>query len=80
MKRYENTCIRIGLDKAHGLRHRYAHQRYFTLTGFDCPAVSGVSTQKLTAEQKADDKLAREVITCELGHGRLQITAIYLGS
>lgn len=80
MKRYENTCIRIGLDKAHGLRHSYAHQRYFTLTGFDCPAVSGVNTQELTAEQKAADKAAREIITRELGHGRLQITAVYLGS
>ncbi len=80
MKRYENTCIRIGLDKAHGLRHSYAHQRYFTLTGFDCPAVSGVNTQELTAEQKAVDKAAREIITRELGHGRLQITAVYLGS
>lgn len=80
MKRYENTCIRIGLDKAHGLRHRYAHQRYFTLTGFDCPAVSGVSTQELTAEHKAADKAARAIITRELGHGRTQVTAVYLGS
>jgi|TARA_R110002050_G_scaffold178634_1_gene311846 integrase len=80
MKRYENTCIRIGLDKAHGLRHSYAHQRYFTLTGFDCPAVSGVNTQELTAEQKAADKAAREIITRELGHGRTQVTAVYLGS
>jgi integrase len=80
MKRYENTCILIGLDKAHGLRHRYAHQRYFTLTGLDCPAVSGVSAQELTAQQKAADKAAREIITRELGHGRTEVTAVYLGS
>ena len=80
MKRYENTCIKIGLDKAHGLRHSYAHQRYLTLTGFDCPVISGVRVHELAPNQKVADKLAREVITRELGHSRLQVTAVYLGS
>nr|WP_181257871.1 hypothetical protein [Vibrio splendidus] len=35
MKKHERACIKVGLDKAHGLRHVYAHQRYFELTGFN---------------------------------------------
>lgn len=80
MKRYENTCIKIGLERAHGLRHSYAHQRYFELTGIECPAVSGVSVRGLSADLKMADKEARAIITRELGHGRLQVTAVYLGS
>ncbi|MGS0828322.1 phage integrase N-terminal domain-containing protein [Shewanella sp. 0m-8] len=80
MKRYENTCIKIGLEGAHGLRHSYAHQRYFELTGIECPAVSGVSVRELSAELQIADKEARAIITRELGHGRLQVTATYLGS
>lgn len=80
MKRYENSCIKMGLNKAHGLRHKYAHQRYLTLTGFHCPVVTGVKTQELTVDQKAADRAAREVITRELGHGRLQVVAVYLGN
>ncbi|KPN78943.1 integrase [Shewanella sp. Sh95] len=79
MKRYENTCIKIGLDRAHGLRHSYAHRRYMELTGFECPAVSGVSVCSLPAAQQAADRYARNVITGELGHSRLQVTAVYLG-
>jgi integrase len=80
MKRYENTCIKIGLERAHGLRHNYAHQRYVELTGVQCAAVSGISVRDLSAELQAADKNARAIITRELGHGRLQVTAVYLGS
>lgn len=80
VKRYENTCIKIGLDRAHGLRHHYAQQRYLALTGFECPAVSGVPVSKLSEAGKMVDRAAREAITRELGHGRLQVTAVYLGT
>lgn len=80
VKRYENTCIKIGLDRAHGLRHHYAQQRYLALTGFEAPAVSGVQSKFLSKDGKAADRAARAVITQELGHGRLQVTAVYLGS
>lgn len=80
VKRYENTCIKIGLDRAHGLRHHYAQQRYLALTGFESPAVSGVASKSLSEAERAADKAARAVITRELGHGRLQVTAVYLGS
>jgi len=80
MKRYENTCLKIGLDRAHGLRHRYAQQRYVALTGFECHAVSGVAARRLSEAHRALDKMARAIITQELGHGRLPVTAVYLGS
>lgn len=79
MKRYENECLKVGVERAHGLRHKYAHLRYFELTGMDCTAVSGCPVTGLSQEKRQLDHLARQVITEELGHGRLQVTAIYLG-
>ncbi|PKG73033.1 integrase (plasmid) [Shewanella sp. GutCb] len=79
MKRYENVCIKVGLERAHGLRHRYAQQRYFKLTGMQCTAVSGILVRDLPVELQVIDKDARAIITRELGHARLQVTAVYLG-
>jgi hypothetical protein len=63
----------------HGLRHRYAQYRYEALTGWKSPAAGGPSARALTFEQRAQDAWARQTISRELGHERLQITAIYLG-
>ncbi len=68
-----------GLSKLHGLRHRYAQQRYCELTGWQAPAQGGPSARVLTTEQKALDHQARLVVSRELGHEREQITAVYLG-
>lgn len=43
--RYERACVTMGLDRAHGLRHAYAQNRYRELTGTDAPAVTGESTK-----------------------------------
>ena len=69
----------MGLDKAHGFRYAYAHERYFELTGFNAPAAGGPSTKALTREDKQRDFEARMVITEELGHGREEVTAVYVG-
>ncbi|MGC9493455.1 phage integrase N-terminal domain-containing protein [Vibrio genomosp. F10] len=79
MKRYERACIKMGLDRAHGLRHAYAHQRYFDLTGLYAPAAGGPSTKRLTGAYKQRDYEARMIISEELGHGREEVTAVYLG-
>lgn len=79
LKRYENTTHRAGLSKLHGLRHRYAQRRYEELTGWKSPAAGGPTSRQLTPEQKAIDQAARMEISNELGHGREQITAVYLG-
>lgn len=77
---YKNTVPKIGLDKSgHGIRHKYAQDRYKELTGRECPAQGGLRQKKMTKERQAD-KTARLIISAELGHGREQITSTYLGS
>ncbi|PTP79931.1 integrase [Vibrio splendidus] len=71
--------MKVGLDKAHGFRHAYAHDRYFELTGFNAPAAGGSSTKVLTGADKQRDSEVRMVITEELGHGAEEVTAVYLG-
>ena len=75
--RYE--CARVGIHAFHGHRHWYAQTRYQELTGWECPARGGPRSKQLTPEQKAIDREARETISHEMGHGREQITAVYLG-
>jgi hypothetical protein len=67
---YEGHTLRAGLSKMHGLRHRYAQQRYEELTGWKSPAAGGPATQSLTLNQRALDRKARAVISNELGHNR----------
>lgn len=75
---FERETSAIGLGQTHGLRHLYAQNRYRDLVGIDCPAVGGIID--LTNEQKALDLSARQTISNELGHNRLSVTGIYLGS
>lgn len=75
---FERETSAIGLGQTHGLRHLYAQNRYRELVGIDCPAVGGIID--LTDEQKALDLSARQTISSELGHKRLSVTGIYLGS
>ena len=79
LKRFETQCAKVGIHHVHGLRHRYAQQRYRELTGWECPANGGPKSKQLTPEQKAIDREARMTITQELGHGRLQVVAQYIG-
>lgn len=78
MKKYENELSKAGISKAHGLRHAYAQQRYFELTGWQCPVKGGPSKKQLTHEQLLVDQAARKTLTGELGHERISILAIYL--
>ena len=79
LKLYEGQCSRAGLSKVHGLRHLYAQTRYEELTGFKAPIAGGPKSVDLTPEQRPLDKQARAAITAELGHGRPDVTAVYLG-
>ncbi|MFK1438035.1 phage integrase N-terminal domain-containing protein [Pseudomonas aeruginosa] len=76
---YDGQCKAAGLSHMHGLRHRYAQQRYESLTGWKAPAAGGPSARNLTPAQRAMDARARQIISHELGHERTQITAVYLG-
>ena len=76
---YQKQLQRAGIQHAHGLRHAYTQQRFYELTGFQCPAKNGPTHQQLDANEKILDKEARMIISAELGHERESITAIYCG-
>lgn len=75
---YDKQTQRAGLKNLHGLRHAYAQQRYKELTGWEAPIAGGPTAKELTKEQKRQDRLARMIISSDLGHSRLQITLNYL--
>ncbi|AHC49776.1 integrase domain-containing protein [Achromobacter xylosoxidans] len=77
---YDGQCKAAGLSHMHGLRHRYAQMRYETLTGWKPPATGGPGTAQLDLSQRLADQHVRQQISRELGHGRVKVTAIYLGS
>ncbi|WP_197493065.1 integrase domain-containing protein [Woeseia oceani] len=66
-----NDC---GLKKIHDLRAAYACARYRELTGHAAPVVAG----RRIADRHADNQ-ARQTITVELGHGRVDVVASYIG-
>ncbi len=76
---YDRQCKAAELKRMHGLRHAYAQARYEALTGWLAPAAGGPSTQSLTASQRLADFEARQTISRELGHERVEITKVYLG-
>jgi integrase len=76
---YVRQTMNAGLSNMHGLRHAYAQQRYLELIGWPCPAAGGPQTKSLAANERLADREAREVISRELGHERIQIVAIYCG-
>lgn len=79
LNRYKTACIKMGLNKAHGLRHGYAQQRYLELTGRPCAACGGLKRGEMSPEIRQEDRKIRQIITEELGHGRDGITSTYLG-
>lgn len=79
LRAYERNTKRAGLSKLHGLRHRYAQDRYENLTGNPSPARGGPLPKELSQSQRALDHEARLTISRELGHERKQIVAVYLG-
>nr|WP_269106752.1 phage integrase N-terminal domain-containing protein [Massilia sp. TS11] len=79
LQRFRSECNRVGINGVHGLRHKYAQDRYKQLTGWAAPAAGGPKSKALSAKDKAIDLAARLALSKELGHGREQITAVYLG-
>ena len=79
LRTYKRQVAAAGFDKLHGLRHAYAQQRYEEITTWAAPAAGGPSRDDLNDEQRRMDYNARMTVSEELGHGREQITAVYLG-
>lgn len=80
LNRFRSQCASVGIHRVHGLRHQYAQTLYHDLTGWLSPAAGGPSLKQLTPEQKVADRTARQTISIEMGHHRIQITSVYLGS
>ncbi len=58
----------------HDLRSAYACDRYRQITGTEAPCVAGTRVA-----DKEIDRLAREILAEELGHGRIDVVAAYVG-
>ena len=80
MRVYEKAMGKVGLGRTHGARHMYAQQRYQDLTGRLPPALGGQSRRDMTKEEREKDDEIRLEISRELGHERIQIVAVYIGS
>ncbi len=79
LERFKAQCQAAGIYHVHGLRHKYAQDRYRELTSWLCPAQGGPKSKQLTLEQKGLDRQARLTISAELGHGREGILTTYIG-
>ena len=79
-KVYERQTEAAGLARMHGLRHAYAQSRYEALTGWKAPAVGGPRRRSLGPAKRRIDTAARMAIARELGHGRISIVPVYIGS
>jgi len=79
LKVYENTTAKAGFHKLHGLRHQYAQERYERITGWKSPVCGGPKRAVLSSADKQLDNTARQLISRELGHERIEVLAVYLG-
>ena len=80
LNRYQRQLRTAGMKKLHGLRHAYAQRRYEELIGWKAPVAGGPAAKSLNDDQRALDKKARAVISSELGHNRVRVSAVYLGT
>ncbi len=64
-----------GLKGFHELRAAYACERYEQLTGFSAPVNGG----RVHQDDRALDKHARQQISHELGHNRIDVVSAYIG-
>ena len=78
MGRFERDTRRAGIPKSHRLRHGYAQRRYRELAGFPCPAAGGKPVRDMTREERRQDAFARRTLAGELGHGRIDVVAVYV--
>lgn len=79
--RYKHFAREIGLTKKgyfqttpHGLRHEFACDKYFRLTGYLAQVESGLAVDPEL------DRGARKVLAEELGHGRIEVCGAYISS
>jgi len=82
----------VGYGASLKARHAYAQKRYKDLTGeilsqengdvcegLDCPHWGGLIPMLLPEHLRIVDRKARQILSRELGHNRIQICSVYLG-
>lgn len=79
LQRFRTRCDKVGIHGVHGMRHNYAQERNRQLTGWQSPARGGPRSSQLGSEQWQRDLSAHLLLSEEMGYGREQITAVYLG-
>lgn len=72
------TQSQLGV-KLHGARHDYAVRRFAELTGLPAPVLRQAPLAAYTSRMALVQQ-ALEQIAAELGHGRPEIVAVYIGS
>lgn len=75
LRHARNALKNEGIQRIHDLRGAWACDRYRELTGRPAPVEAGARQAAREA-----DRAARQQIAQELGHGRTDVTAAYLGS
>ncbi len=78
--KYDNAVKAVGLGKCHGLRHAYAQERYRELTGREPSVCGGLTRREMDSHQREQDFTVRLQISEELGHGRVDVVAQYIGA
>lgn len=79
---YNEARYDVGIA-GHGLRHKWAQNRFKELSGgIDCPLAGGAEYASLSQSDKIKWDLAANQVNQELGHGkdRQDITSTYIGS
>lgn len=79
VKVWERDMQQAGFSGTHGARNKYAADRYKELTGRECVARGGIHPRDMSKQQYRQDREARQVISREMGHERLDVIAVYLG-
>ena len=77
---YSKQVSRAGIRGAHGLRHGYAQSRYKSFSGVDAPVAGGPGKSATSKSKQKENDVARMKVSNALGHGRLNVTSVYLGS
>ena len=68
----------LGYEKMHAKSLTPTHVNAL-ICRWKAPLAGGPASKSLTRDQRARDKGARETISRELGHGREEISTVYLG-
>lgn len=62
--------------RIHGLRHKWAQDKFFEMTGYKAPVLTGAKFMK---EERNKIEEVRKFIKKAMGHGRMSATNPYLG-